>query len=205
MRTPFGVRMPALALCLNPRTGEGSASTAWVAIQGPGVPAGNPYGNIIQMGHGKCRPAGGNGCNGNMQDGYAYGRWSGSPGCGGHSNKAPTGNWLGSWSAGGTYSVVEQADHDYVLSSPDWTVLISTNAICWTNQYVSVFTETHDFGDALGGSASDPHNFTAKQFRTNPGGAWQDLPTLCNGRVNAPDPPFECLAQHPTLKIWTDR
>ena len=205
----YGIRAQfqaeGLALCLNPRAGEGSASTGWVAIQGPPVPIGVDYGNIVQFGHGACRPIAGGGCNSAMQDGYAYGRWSGSAGCSGYTNKAPTGVWLGGWSNGGTYSVNEEADHDFQLSSPSFGVTIQNAAICWTNQYVTVFAETHDYGDALGGSSTNTHDFTAKNFRTTPGGTWLVLPNACNARGNAADPPFKCSAQNGALKIWTDR
>lgn len=204
----FGIRATfdgqSLDLCLNPRQGEGSASTAWVAIQGPPAALGIPFGNIVQMGYGKCR-VGGEGCNILMQDGYAWGRWSGSPGCSGYSDRAPTGRWLGSWSGAGAYSVIEEADGDFQLNSPLHGIWISDASICWTNETVAVFVETLDYGDGLGGFVGNTVDFTQKQFRTAPGGAWLSLPTLCNGRLNAPDPPFECAPNGETLTLWTDR
>jgi hypothetical protein len=204
----YGVRAnfddQGLDLCLNPRPGEGSASTAWVAIQGPPVPLGVEYGNIVQVGHGRCRPIAGGGCNGNMQDGWAWGRWSGSSGCAGMSNKAPTGVWFGVWSGGGTYSVVEDGDNDITATTPSVQATIFN--ICWANQTVAVFGETHDFGDALGGFPANHFQFTFKQFKTSAAGGWMTLPNACNARFQAPDPPFECLANpNGALELWTNR
>jgi hypothetical protein len=136
---------------------------------------------------------------------YAYGRTAGSSGCEGWATKVPTPVSLGGHSAGGTYSVVEEADHDYSLSSPNFGVSISTNSICWTNRYVSTFVETWDYGDALGGSVDNHFNFSARQFKTSAGGAWMTLPTKCNTRTAAADPPFKCLANSGVLETWTSR
>ena len=200
----YGIRATfeaqGLDLCLNPRAGEGSASTAWVAIQGPP----SPY-DIVQMGHGRCRPVGGGGCNSIMQDGYAWGRTSTSPGCAGYSNRAPTATWLGAWSAGGAYTILEEADHDYVLNSTKFGVTISSASICWTNDTGAIFVETHDYGDALGGDSTNTFNFTNKQFMTAPGGAWINLGDWCNARVNAGDPPFKCQGLNGATRYWTSR
>lgn len=202
----YGVRATfdnqGLDLCTNPRAGEGSASTAWVAIQGP---PSSPNYNIVQMGHGACRPIAGGGCNSTMQDGYAYGRSSAAPGCSGWSNKAPTGVWLGSHSPGGLYSVVEDANHNYSLSSTNHGVWIQTASICWTNDTVATFVETHDYGDSLGGVAANNFNFSNRQFKTSAAGAWLTLPTQCNARTSAADPPFKCAAVSGVLRTWTDR
>lgn len=197
------VRQPGYSLCTNPRIGEGSASTGWVAIQGVGT------NDIVQMGHGVCRPAGGAGCNTVMQDGWAWGRTSTSPGCSGFANKLPTGNWLGSHSPGGVYSVVEEAAHDYSLSSTNHGAWISTSSVCWTNDTVAVFVESHDFGDALGGSAANNFNFTEKQFKTSAAGGWMALPNQCNARQRAGgalEAIFKCSATADgALRTWTDR
>lgn len=200
----YGVRATfenqGLALCTNPRAGEGSASTAWVAIQGPGI-----Y-DIVQMGHGRCRPIAGGGCNSNMQDGYAWGRTSSSPGCSGFTSRAPTGSWLGGYSGGGVFSVVEEADHDYVLNSPDFGVWIQNASICWTNLEVAIFVESHDFGDALGGEAANTFRFTSKQFKTSAAGAWMALPNKCNARSPGLAGVFKCDATADgSLRTWTDR
>lgn len=186
-------------LCLNPRPGEGSSSTIWVAIQGPP----HPY-NIVQMGHGKCRPIAGGGCNENMQDGYAWGRHSSAPGCSGFASKPPTGVWLGVWSGGGVYTVIEQGDHDYVLTGPSTQTTIGNASICWTNDSVATFGENHDWGDPIGGSAGNHFRISNRQFRTEAGGAWMALPTQCNGG-NAPDPPFRCANENGALALWTAR
>lgn len=189
-----------LDLCLNPRAGEGSASTAWVAIQGPPSAF-----NIVQMGMGRCRH--GTGCNPNvMQDVYAYGRDSSSPGCGGWASLAPTGHWLGAWSSGGTYSVEEDAAGKFTLNSAAFTVVIQTTSICWTNDTVAVFTETHDFGDAMGGSPGNHFVVSVERFKTQPGGGWLVLPSLCNARNPANLPAvFKCAVNGATIEMWTER
>lgn len=199
----FGVRGTlegqGLGLCLNPRPGEGSSSQIWVAIQGPP----HPY-NIVQVGHGKCRPIAGHGCNSSMQDGYAWGRHSSAPGCAGFASKVPTPSWLGTWSVGGRYSVVEQANGTFVLTTPNGTTISIINSICWTNDSVATFGENWDWGDPIGGNTNNPFDISNRQFRTEPGGAWMALPTKCNGG-NAPNPPFKCAAANGVLSLWTAR
>jgi hypothetical protein len=161
--------------------------------------------DIVQMGRGACRPIAGGGCNNLMHDGWAWGRSPSSPGCGGHSLKIPTATWFGSISPGGTYSVVQEADGDFVTSSTNHGAWISTNSICWTNSTVAVFVESHDFGDALGGSAANSYNFTSKQFKTSAAGAWMVLPNQCNVGGGLP-PIFHCFADaEGRLRLWTDR
>jgi hypothetical protein len=140
-----------------------------------------------------------------MQDGYAYGRWSGSPGCSGFSNKAPTGVFYGQWSGGGLYIVTEEADGDFNITTPLFTKHLPASSICWSNEYVEIFAETLDYGDPLGGFDANRFTFTQKQFQTSAGGAWQALPNQCNAQANASDPPFKCSVAGTTiLEVWTE-
>lgn len=159
------------------------------------------------MGHGRCNPVGGGGCNNLMQDGYAWGRTNSSPGCGAFANRLPTGSWLGGYSGGGPMSVIEEADHDYSLSSDEFGVWLSTNTICWTNNTVAIFVETHDFGDSLGGSAANTFNFRDREFKTSAAGAWMALPNQCNARNPANlSVVFKCQANADgSMRTWTDR
>lgn len=184
-------------LCLNPRVGEGSDSTAWVAIQGPG-----PF-DILQSGAGKCRPATGDGCDSTMRDGYAGGRTQTSPGCSGYMSRLPEGTWFNSWSGGGGYSVTYTAAENWRFGTPTHEAFLFDSAACWTNTAVSVFGETHDYG--VGGSPADHFNISNRQFKTSPTGSWITLPDQCNGRISADDPPFKCSAANGIMELWTDR
>ena len=198
----FGIRATfdfhALNLCTNPRPGEGTASVAWVDIQGPGG-----Y-DIVQVGFGACGPIAGGGCNNGMQDGYAWGRTSSSPGCAGYMSRAPSGTWLGAWSNGGVFQITEAANGTETLSTPSFTVTLNAATACWTNKYVGLFNESYDYGDALGGSSGIPFTYTNKQFMTAAGGAWLTLPNACNFTSFFLEDVFKCDTQPGALRTWTE-
>jgi len=113
----------SLELCTNPRVGEGSASAAWVAIQGPRT-SGN---NLVQVGMARCR-APSSTCDAQiMRDFYAYGRDNIAPGCAGWSPLAPTAHWFTVWSGGNPYSVTQEADGDFWVTTANANLYLSTN------------------------------------------------------------------------------
>ena len=200
-----------LARCTNPRAGEGSTSVVWVAIQGPPSNAGN----IVQIGYGTCYPTQGAGnCPGTLSnhDFYAYGRDPNTPGCAGTSVIYPTGHWLSSFD-GGTYSVEEDANHDFTLATTNTTVFLAHSFSCWTNQTVAVSTESWDYGDALGMTQPFPLPISLERFKTTPNEAWRVLPSLCNARRAvdqygvpfALESVFHCFVYGPTINLYTAR
>jgi hypothetical protein len=176
------------------------ASTAWVAIQGPGP------NDIVQVGMGACGPIAGGGCNNAMQDGYAWGRTQSSPGCSAYTSRAPTGTWLGAWSPGGIFQITEAANHSVRMTTPKFVVTLQGASACWTNRYVSLFNESFDFGDALGGTSLAPFWFASKSYQQTAGGAWFGLASLCNARNPLGlETVFRCAPAGDRIQTWTAR
>jgi hypothetical protein len=199
-----------LDLCTNPRAGEGSTSVVWPAIQGPLTNPSHPF-NIVQIGFGRCYPVGGPSGNCSSADRtadhdfWAYGYDNDSPGCNdGRLPLAPTGHWEVGLS-GGTYSVTEAANKSFVLSASQVTVYLST---CWTNNTVAISTESWDYGDALGGTATQALVSTLEQFQTTAGGAWLNLPYGCNARQRdggTLESVFHCFVNGSSINLYTSR
>jgi hypothetical protein len=199
----------ALDLCLNRRPGEGSASVAWVGLQGPSTPP--LQFNIVQIGMGRCYlTTGSPGCDHTvMRDFWAYGRSEAASGCAGKGNVAPTGRWVSGWGGGGPYTVEELPDGRFTLTSNAMFAGTGANVICWTSHTVAVSTESWDLGDALGDTAATKLTFSQERFKTTAGGAWQVLPSQCNARSGPGGGPlesvFKCAVNGATIDLWTER
>ena len=199
-----------LELCSSPRPGEGSASVAWVAIQGkdPGCCS------IVQIGLGRCYPTTSNTCTSDTRftnrDFWAYGYDRNSPGCSGMpASLQPSGWWWANSSGGYPYSVTEDTSGNFDLVAHYGSVGLPSSEICWSNDTVAVSTESWDYGDALGHTSALPLNVSQERFKTSASGAWLVLPSLCNLRAKEsggdPGSVFHCAVNGASLDIWTAR
>jgi hypothetical protein len=107
--------------------------------------------------------------------------------------------------------VEQDAAGNFDLDSTKFGVWLQTAAICWTNNVVTTFVETHDYGDALGGPPANRFAISEGQFKTAAGGAWLTLPKQCNGRATWDGHPletvFKCFPNPGAVRIelWTER
>jgi hypothetical protein len=146
-----------------------------------------------------------------MSDFYAWGRDPIIPGCEDYTFVAATGNWLhNGYSGGYAYSVTLDSQGFYDLSTAraGVDVIIPPGYVCWTNQYVEVVTESLDFGDAMGGTATSKLLAYGMQFQTSPGGTWLNLSPACNVRLKfggTLESVFKCDVNAGLLETWTAR
>lgn len=197
----FGLRSflddQTLNLCRNPRVGEGSGSFALVNREGAHTPTGY---NIVQIGFGQCRGPG-VGCPAGMRDVYSWGQ-DNCPG----PNVAPTPHFLSTFSGGSLFSAYYLNGAYHLTTDEGVHVDVGNGQVCWLPGDATVFNETWDFGDALGGSSANQFAFSSLAFQVAEGGAWQWLsPTICN--VTDPNAAFHCLGFGSAHRIetWTDR
>jgi hypothetical protein len=193
-----------LHLCTSPRVGEGSASTAWVAIEG-NIAGYSPW-NIVQVGIGKCRTA--SGCSTTMHDIWSVGWVEGTPGCSGWGTLVPSPHTTAFYSGGHRFTVTQiSSNKTYRLSSYQY---VRDEDVCWTNNFVEIFNETWDKGDALGGYVGNHFWFTQMEFQETFGGSWRDLAGLCNDRWREDggtlESIFKCRSEGTgAISTWTDR
>lgn len=198
----FGMRSiidyQGLNQCTNPRVGEGSASLAWIGLEGPDGP---DHDNVVQIGIGVCRSPT-IACSTATRDWWAWGREE----CPGLMDVVPTPHFLGTLSGGTLYSVSLHDGAFHLTTGSGVHIDVGTGQVCWNPVDATSTTESWDFGDALGGSAANHLGFSSLAFQTSEGGAWLALsPASCN--VTAGNSIFKCtgLGGGHKIEVWTDR
>lgn len=163
--------------CTSPRAGEGSASTVWLAVQGP---EGAYAANIVQIGLGVCRSPS-IACPSYTSDFYAWGVDPTTPGCSGWALVPPTPHFLSTNSGGYEYTVSYHDGAYHLTTGFGAHVDVGSAQICWTPPTTTAgVAETWDYGDQMGGTSTDPFVMSAIQFQTSINGSWINLPTSCN-------------------------
>jgi hypothetical protein len=187
-------------MCTNPDPEEERGSFILLNLEGP--PSGEW--DIVQWGIGRCE-APDTECVPSTRDIWTYGRTPSSPGCAGKSQVLPTPHIRPSFNGGYTYQLRRTSTGGYNFSVHGETqVSPGPSAVCWTPSFISVFGETWDYGDAIGGSVSDHFNISSAKAQFSQDGAWQGLYVRCNAR-NA-EAIFKC--SNPAdfkIGLWTDR
>ena len=92
------------------------------------------------------------------------------------------------------------------MTTPKFLVTLQSASACWTNRYVSLFNESFDFGDSLGGTSLAPFWFASKGYQQTAGGAWFSLASLCNARNPIGlEAVFKCAPAGDQIQTWTAR
>jgi hypothetical protein len=197
----------SLSLCTTIEPWTIAGSFAFVNIEGPN--SGSGY-NIVQIGVGRCRRPLSSDCDGQMRWYWAWGRDSAGYPCG---NVLPMPVSVGLWDGTASYYMVTHSGsywRGYVdgvekANVPDWFLSCS-----WSPARATWFTETWNYGDSLGGSATNKFELRHMQYQATKGGAWTfvnaDPSSPCSFVPPKETPPFYYdVYASDEVQTWTDR
>lgn len=193
----------ALVQCSNPGLFEVSGSFVFSNI----VPTDGGFNDIIQVGAGNCRAP--IECASGMTYYEGWGITSTTPGCSTFEDTAPAPFNLGAWTSH-THTYTVQHISNVWKFIVDGTTLdsIPESWICWTPRSASWFGESWDYGDQIGGTATDHLTISSTQYTSIEGGGWANTAFNASNACNyvASHPPFFCdVTQTNELDIWTNR
>lgn len=193
----------ALDQCANPGPIEISGSFAFSNVERQGT-----ANSIVQIGIGRCRKPGINGCDSTMRNYWAWGRDSSAPGCSGFASRGPEPELVSNWSgAAADYKVYHKTDRWRFYIGPTEVNSIPEGSICWTATVASWFGESWDVGDAIGGTAANKFRISSTNYANAENGAFAwttfNAAAACNISVGAP---YLCdIVNATTIDVWTNR
>lgn len=183
-----------------------SGSFAFANVEGPAT--GSGY-NIVQIGYGTCRRPLSVECDGVTRWFWAWGRDSVGPSCG---NKLPLPENVGVWDGTtSTYRVshVGSTWRGYVDGVQKASIPDTYLSCSWSAQYATWFSESWNYGDALGGTQTNKFGITNMKYQNVAGGSWVAVSANASGpcRIDTSEtPPFYCdVIGTDDLQTWTNR
>jgi hypothetical protein len=193
----------ALNQCTSPGLVEISGSFAFSNVERQGS-----ANSIVQIGIGRCRKPGINGCDSTMRNYWAWGRDSSAPGCSGFASRGPEPELVSNWSgAAADYKVYHKTDRWRFYIGLTEVKSISEASICWTATAASWFGESWDVGDAIGGTAANKFRISSTNYANaeNGGFFWTGFNSAAACNINSGAPYFCDIVNATTIDIWTNR
>lgn len=186
--------------CSPPGGFEVDGTFAYVNIQGP-----NGW-DIVQVGQGDCRAPGA--CQvGGMRTYFGYGRDHNSPGCAAYTSVPPilpTVVWLA-----GIHKIHHTANTWRLSVGGNLLMTIPEASVCWTPNAATWFGESLDWGDAIGGTATNKLNIFQMMHTQTEGGSFSYTSFNPSANCNVDDtstPPFFCdIYGASSVSLWTAR
>lgn len=193
----------ALDQCTNPGGIEVSGSFAFSNVERQGT-----ANSIVQIGIGRCRKPGINGCDSTMRNYWAWGRDSSAPGCAGFASRGPEPELVSNWSgAAADYKVYHKTDRWRFYIGLTEVKSIPEGSICWTATDASWFGESWDVGDAIGGTVANKFRISLTNYANaeNGGFFWTAFNAAANCNISVGAPYLCDIVNGTTIDIWTNR
>ncbi len=180
------------------------ANSIWVSIDDGGSFARN----LMQIGVARCTSPQNPGCDGTMNQLFAWGREPLSPGCAGFIVREPLAYKIGDPTGINAYRVVHAGGQWRFQINGVTKEYIPDSSICWTTGGATWFGESFDLGDAIGGyagAAGFHFQLTNALYEETVGGQW--FSPSFNPGANCPRidlPKYKCVVQNgQAVDFWT--